>query len=126
MKMTMIVLLLTLAAGAPVAGAYADAPPAKQQANSGTNNANTVSDSQLKQFAAARADLNSLRTKYMAELKSADTTADRKRVRGNARKAMIAAIKRHGMTVQQFRHIAVVITNSPELRKKLKAMEPGG
>ncbi|HET7307370.1 MAG TPA: DUF4168 domain-containing protein [Gammaproteobacteria bacterium] len=125
----MIVLLLTLTAATPVAAAYADAPPAKQQANSGSNtntNANTISDSQLKQFAATRAELNSLRTKYMAELKSADTTADRKRVRRNARKAMVAAIKRHGMTVQQFRHVAVVITNSSELRKKLEAMEPNG
>lgn len=120
MRTTMTVLLLTLAVGAPFAGALAaDAPPAKQQTTP------TISDSQLKQFAAARVDLNSLRTKYMAELKTAATTADRKRVRRNARKAMLAAIKSHGMTVQQFRHIAIVITKTPELRQKLESMESG-
>jgi hypothetical protein len=62
----------------------------------------------------------------MARLKAAATTEQRTQVRQNARKAIVAAIEKHGMTLNQFRDMAKAISQSPELQQKLEAMEPDG
>lgn len=83
-----------------------------------------ISDQQLRNFAAVRAELNQIRTRFMANLKQADTEADRQRVFREGGKAMRQALRRHGMTPQQFRRMAITIRDTPELREKLEAMEP--
>lgn len=103
-----------MAAGAVPANDTHAAAPAPQ-----------VSDQDLKTFAAIRADLNDISTEYMAKLKAATSGEERKQVRRDARQAMIAAIEKHGMTLNRFRNMAKTISENEKLKQKLKAMEPG-
>lgn len=116
-----IIAALLIAVFAAASAEYA----AAQTANQTQTAAAKVSDQDLRTFAAIRRDLNHVSTEYMAKLKAAATTEQRTQVRRNARKAMVAAIEKHGMTLNQFRNMAKTISESPALQQKLKAMEPG-
>jgi hypothetical protein len=118
---TIVAALLIAVFGAAPAG-YA----AAQAANPTKAAAAKISDQDLRTFAAIRRDLNRISTEYMARLKAAATTEQRTQVRQNARKAIVAAIEKHGMTLNQFRDMAKAISQSPELQQKLEAMEPDG
>ena len=110
-------IVLALAIGASPALA---APPPAQSAP-----AASVSNQDIRSFAATRIDLNRIGATYMAKLKAAQGDVERRQVRESARKAMVAAIRKHGYTLEQFRNLAKAIAANPKLRAKLKAAEPG-
>lgn len=119
---TVALVLLAAASAFPFVGRAANS---NQQAVRAASNPQQISDQDIKTFAAIRAQLNKLRTTYMAKLKATDNVPDRQRVHRESRQAMTAVIRRHGMTVNQYRHMAKTIMETPALRQKLEAMEPG-
>ncbi|HET7370762.1 MAG TPA: DUF4168 domain-containing protein [Gammaproteobacteria bacterium] len=122
MNIRMVSFVLLLAMGLPVATALAAQDGSTANADAQPMQ---ISEQQLRNFAAVRVELNRIRTQFMANLKQADTQADRQRVFRKGGNAMRQALQRHGMTPQQFRQMAIAIRDNPELREKLEAMEPG-
>ncbi|HET6725839.1 MAG TPA: DUF4168 domain-containing protein [Gammaproteobacteria bacterium] len=117
-------LLLAVALPAGAASVDGDATAAAARQAHPASKTPPISDRQLKIFAAARADLNRIRMEYRAKLKAAETTAERQRIVREGSAAVRKALKKHGMTPEQFREMAFTIRDNPELREKLEAMEP--
>jgi hypothetical protein len=83
-----------------------------------------ISQKQLKQFAAIYGDLNKLYRKYKSELEGIKDKAHEKKFRQKARKAMLATVQKHGMTLLEYRQIQVAINKSPKLRLEFRKLKP--
>ena len=108
---------LALAAGAALApAAYAESETTPQQAPAPRPN---VSTEQLKSFAVASLEVDRISQQYAPKLQAAKTPADQEAVRREATAKMIDAVKQKGLSVDDYRRIAIAARANPDLAREI-------
>jgi hypothetical protein len=79
-----------------------------------------VSDSQLKSFAVASLEVDKISQEYAPKLQAAQTPTDQDAVRKEATQKMVAAVQQKGLSVDDYRRIAVAARSNPDLARKIE------
>src|SRR5262245_50983689 len=118
----MTVRLLTIAALAAlgVASMPASMPVAAQSvAPPPAATAQDYTDAELKSFAAALMQVHRINDAYLPKLQSAKTPEEQQQVQQTASDEMVQAVKKEGMTVDQYHQILARARTSPEMANRI-------
>lgn len=89
---------------------YRPAPPERPQ---------KVSESQLREFAAARIQVLKIRKQYTAKLQHVKDQGKARKLQHAATRKMVKAVQRAGLDVKTYNNIAMQIRQNPALQKRL-------
>ena len=107
---------LALLTGAAAAPAFAEgtttSPPAAQTPN--------VSSEQLKSFAMASLEVDKISQEYAPKLQAAESAQDQEAVRQEATEKMVDAVQKKGLTVEDYRRIAIAARANPDLAREIE------
>jgi hypothetical protein len=81
-----------------------------------------VSDSELKKFAEAQAEITSIQQDFSGRLQGVDDPEAAHELQVKANEEMTEAVADAGLDVESFNNIAMAIQNDPELQQRLTAM----
>jgi hypothetical protein len=81
-----------------------------------------VSDSELKKFAEAQAEITSIQQDFSGRLQGVDDPEAAHELQVQANAEMTEAVAEAGLDVESFNNIAMAIQNDPELQQRLTAM----
>lgn len=81
-----------------------------------------VSDSELKKFAEAQAEITSIQQDFSGRLQGVDDPEAAHELQVQANEEMTEAVAEAGLDVESFNNIAMAIQNDPELQQRLTAM----
>jgi hypothetical protein len=108
---------LALMAGAAWSPALAEAPSTTPpQAPIGQP---AVSQDQLKSFAVASLEVERISQQYAPKLQAAKTQADQEAVRQEATQKMVDAVQKKGLSVEEYRRIAIAARADPQLARQI-------
>ncbi|HEX7007931.1 MAG TPA: DUF4168 domain-containing protein [Alphaproteobacteria bacterium] len=111
------VALLTGAAAAP---ALAEGTTTTPPPGSSTAPRPNVSAEQLKSFADASLEVDKISQEYAPKLQAAKTAEDQEAVRKEATEKMVDAVQKKGLTVEDYRRIAIAARANPDLAREIE------
>jgi hypothetical protein len=108
---------LALLAGSAIApAAFAESESPSRPAPAPKPN---VSTEQLKSFAVASLEVDRISQEYAPKLQAAKTPADQEAVRREATAKMVDAVKSKGLTIEDYRRIAVAARADPKIAREI-------
>lgn len=107
---------LALLAGAAWSPALAEAPSTTPQAPADKP---AVSQDQLKSFAVASLEVERISQEYAPKLQAAKTPADQESVRQEATEKMVDAVQKKGLSVEEYRRIAIAARADPQIARQI-------
>lgn len=107
---------LALLAGAAWSPALAEAPSATPQVP--TDQAPVTQD-KLKSFAVASLEVERISQQYAPKLQAAKTQADQDAVRQEATDKMVDAVQKKGLSVEEYRRIAIAARADPQIARQI-------
>lgn len=114
MKKLNLMSILIFTAAITLSGvAVAQQQPAQPQP------AEDVSDTELEQFADARASIIKIQQTYSARLETATDPEQASELQQEANVKMVGAVEDAGLDVESFNSIAMAVQNDPSLQEKL-------
>lgn len=93
-----------------------------EQMPASTQSTQNISQQQLQNFADASAKISDIRQSAMKNMQQASDQEKRTRIRKQAQKNMLAAIKESGLTLQEYNRIGKAVRANPELAQQLKKL----
>lgn len=87
----------------------------------GAASAAPIDDKKIEQFATAYVEVASIQRNASAELQSANDPAKAEEVKANAESAMIAAVERNGLDVNEFNRIVETMAADDNIRSRVAA-----
>ena len=109
--------LLTGAAWAPVALAEGETTTPPQAPSAPRPN---VSQEQLKSFAVASVEVDKISQEYAPKLEAAKSASDQEAVRQEATEKMVDAVQKKGLSVEDYRRIAIAARANPDLAREIE------
>jgi hypothetical protein len=116
LSITAIAALTVLSGTAWAPAAFAEAETTPQQAPIERPN---VSNEQLKSFAVASLEVEKISQQYAPKLQAAKTQADQEAVRREATEKMVDAVQKKGLSVDDYRRIAIAARANPDLARQI-------
>ncbi len=124
MKGKRYLLIAGIVMGLATTGAYA-----QQAQNSGKPAQATTSQAQapiphakLQEFVDVQKDIRRIRGKYQGQIKSASSKKKARSIEMKAEREMVQAIKKKGLSVQDYNRIARAYQSNAKVRKKINNM----
>jgi hypothetical protein len=108
---------LALIAGAAWSPALAEAPTTTPPQAPADRPA--VSNDQLKSFAVASLEVERISQEYAPKLQAAKTPADQESVRQEATEKMVDAVQKKGLSVEEYRRIAIAARADPQIAHQI-------
>jgi hypothetical protein len=108
---------LALIAGAAWSPALAEAPSTTTPPAPADKPA--VSQDQLKSFAVASLEVERISQEYAPKLQAAKTPADQESVRQEATEKMVDAVQKKGLSVEEYRRIAIAARADPQIARQI-------
>lgn len=98
-------------------------PGTNQSSSTSTQSATGVQldDQKIKQFASAYAEVATIQRNANTELQTTSDPAKAEQVKTNAESAMIAAVERNGLDVNQFNQIVQAMATDENVRSRVSA-----
>lgn len=90
-----------------------------------TQQAEPVSDQELKQFVVAVSNVQAVQQQYAQELQNAEDQSKAQALRQEAQQSMVEAVQETGMTVPEYNQLAQRVQNDPSLIQRLNELAPG-
>jgi hypothetical protein len=116
LSITAIAGLALLAGVAWAPAAFAETETTPQRAPVQRPN---VSTEQLKSFAVASLEVERISQEYAPKLQAAKTPEDQEAVRREATGKMVDAVQKKGLSVEDYRRIAIAARANPELARQI-------
>lgn len=102
-------------------------PQPPSQANATANPSNpgpAPSDAELKNFAGAAVQVQSIRQSLQPQLAAAKTDSDRTQLKATAEQKMETAVRDHHLSLQRYVQIAQVVQTNSAVRAKVQSFMP--
>lgn len=109
---------LLLATGAPQVVAQTPAAPTAPSGQAQQH----FNDQQLEKFAGALGDVMKIREEFMAKLEKTGDASEARELQEQANEKMMGAVKKNGISLEDYNAISEGIQNDPELRNRVTAM----